>query len=322
MGSSLKKVVFVVLFNLFAILFLLVSIEIGVRIFIPEIGPLGTDAELFIPNRFENSRGLNPNAEGISYGKIKTVDTKGFWKYERTNGSTSPQTILLLGDSVTMGIGVEQNLTFGALLQDYFDDSITILNPSVIGYSVADYRNVIKTLLDENKPLDEIHIVWCLNDIYADLSVETAPDGQIQLGRELIRFLHRNVYMYQWLKNIFANRPAVYYNHDIQMYDQNSPWFARSTYILLDLNKYLTELEIPFKVWISPYLEQLLLEDEEGLADFIWALDTIGIHHLNMYNYFIEAEDHRQLYLFGDGIHLSKNGHAKVYEIMKKHLQN
>jgi hypothetical protein len=122
---------------------------------------------------YGKSMGLAPNRSGIFFGRLVHVDgNRSRRNTHRFNKKKSAW--LHIGDSVTMGVGVDDDSTFSALLaQDA--DSINILNPSLIGFSVVDYKNVIRQLvITDGNALKITHITlfYCLNDIYGQTFIE------------------------------------------------------------------------------------------------------------------------------------------------------
>lgn len=313
--SRLRNAITLTFFNLFLLGLIFCSIEVGVRIFIPAIKPLGTDSTLISDAVYGTSRGLTPGASGKSYGVMMHVDGVGFWKYPSNKNATT-ENILLLGDSVTMGIGVHQEKAFGGLLAAHLGDT-RVINPSLIGYSVSDYLNVAKHLLASEPGISKMVIVWCLNDVYAGGMVDGTPDQQFSVARGLIRFLHRNVMSYQWLKNHLANRPKAYYLHDIALYDEGSQPLMESLRILDEITELSNEKGITLEIWMMPYLYQLIEADDRPYRIFKSHFGETDVAVVNLADGLSETGEPEKLYLYGDGIHFSEYGHYRVFRHVK-----
>ena len=179
----MKKISKILAVNFVVVLSIFIILELTIRLFYPQINLTGTSSALLKDNVYFDSPGLNPCTKGESYGKIKEVDSAGFWKYSKIShkgiGFQNRRTNwLLLGDSAAMGIGVENDSTFAGILNSQID-SINILNPSLIGYSSKDYLNVVKKIVEENNNELEIRkllIFWCLNDVYDNYPTKDTPD--------------------------------------------------------------------------------------------------------------------------------------------------
>lgn len=148
-------------------LLLILLFEVGVRYF-TSINFLGNDSNLFIPNAYGSSKGNARNAKSMSFGVEVYTNKHGF----RVNSHLEEETtvvssILILGDSVGFGVGVEEKETFAGLLSAKRPD-ISVLNSSVIGYTVNDYENVVDYFFlakDYKKTIDQALLIYCLNDI-------------------------------------------------------------------------------------------------------------------------------------------------------------
>src|SRR5262249_38585794 len=133
-----------VVFTLLSVVAILLVLEISVRILFPQIGYIGeSSSSLRQFKKFGDSYGYRANATGISWGVSLTTDEFGF----RYDPQQKPQpgtasSIVILGDSVPVGIGVEASLTFSTLLANRLRKRI--INTSVTAYSINDYENVVR----------------------------------------------------------------------------------------------------------------------------------------------------------------------------------
>src|SRR5687768_7200136 len=95
---------------------LLLVLEAGTRLLKPEINYQDTERTLLRENAFGTSYGWKQNASGICFGKRVYTDGDGFRKM--ASPESYKDSWLMLGDSVTFGVGVETRDTFAQLLQD------------------------------------------------------------------------------------------------------------------------------------------------------------------------------------------------------------
>lgn len=125
----------------------------------------GISANLFSPNRFGASTGNTPEISAVSFGTEVFTDANGFrvpgrdYRYpQEFEGS-----ILILGDSVAFGPGVEESETFAGLLR-LQNPRWSVYNAAVIGHATPDYPNVLAAVLEKTSP-SKVLLFLCLNDI-------------------------------------------------------------------------------------------------------------------------------------------------------------
>ncbi|MCI0514206.1 hypothetical protein L0128_13400 [candidate division KSB1 bacterium] len=172
------------------------------RFLCPEITALGTSKQLFIENLYDDSSGLKTRASGISNGVTVEVDQYSFWKY-RTEISPDKKSLLILGDSVTMGMGVPADSTFVGLLSTYLSNT-NVLNPSIIGYNIKDYCNLIHHFVSTRQndfKISELFIFWCLNDDYTDVPSLEQPGGKLRyLFSDVLIWIRSHSRLYMFIK--------------------------------------------------------------------------------------------------------------------------
>jgi hypothetical protein len=301
--------------NILIILILSFSAELLARIFYPEIILSGTSSNLIRENKFSETHGLNPSSEGMSYGVIKKVDGRGFWKYSGNKSNVSKK-ILLIGDSVTMGIGVESDSTFAGILHNKLN-TYEILNSSLIAYTSKDYLNQITALKNDEElmaSLDKIYLFWCLNDVYPRHILDDAPGytGDDFIS-SIVKFLRENSKLYHLMKNVFSDRPHSYFLFDSQFYTENNPDFKRSMNNIKKISRITGDNKIEFDLFLVPYEYQIRVDSKENFHPQQLIKEKLSGLNINIYdcadaflNINMESEN---LYLYGDGIHLSNKGH-------------
>jgi hypothetical protein len=150
--------------NLLVFLTFVVVIEGSVRWLYPGIPPQFSDHRLFEPHRYGQAYGYKPLATGDELGALVITDEHGFRTSSRPAQRNTSEPVLVLGDSVSVGIGVEVEQTYPFLLEDKFGKKV--LNASVTGYGIANYVGVLAHIANNFKP-ELVIIGICLNDVAA-----------------------------------------------------------------------------------------------------------------------------------------------------------
>jgi lysophospholipase L1-like esterase len=300
--------------NLAVTVALLALVEGCVRLTHPEIGPIGTDRQLAVADRYGDVPGLRPNAVGQSNGALRAVDADGFWRY----ASASPASALLpgwlfLGDSVTMGLGVAPDSTFAGRMAAALDTA-AVLNPSLIGYQAADYVALLDALLRERPAIERVTVFWCLNDAYVPQPWTGTTGAAVRASEgALFDFLRRHVRTYQWAKATFADRPLAYYRHDRAFYASDSA-FAAADASLDALARRAATHGVRLDLVALPYEAQLRVDAPADAFEPQRRLREAAAEHGISFYDAAEAldgvADPATLYRYGDGIHFSERGHA------------
>ncbi len=320
----MKKLVTILIYNLIAVLLLFIMCELFVRIFFPQIKPQLSDRHLIADGRYLNSHGLTPNSRGYSNGAPVTTNPFGF-REGSVKMDTSRKSILLLGDSMTMGIGVEADSTFAGRIQ-LLMDSVNVLNPSVMGYDIEDYRNLTEYfIVNQNNSLEitRILICWCLNDVYTKIPDFETPGGRLRdfLGNSL-KFIRTHSRFYMWLKTQFFDRPKSYYFFDEKFYSPDNDVFKNCIHEFKKIKEICTQHQIPLHVVLLPYEYQLRDEYKAKQTPQDLMDDTLSKNGLSVFNTmpFMKRNDFSstELYLYGDGIHFSEAGHRLIAEFISE----
>ena len=315
--------------NILVSVAVLLAVEIGVRLAHPEITAMGTDRNLFAPRVYSNSPAPQPNAVGMSCGVEFRVNRYGFWQYAAAFDSTKPSW-LLLGDSVTMGMGVAPDSTFAGRWAAAAD-SFNILNTALIGYTSTDYGNVAAGLLCSppmrGRPalrLKRLTLFWCLNDVYAGVSAVTAPGHTVRyVSGGLLKFLKLHYFTYQWLKAAFFDRSRDYYLHDRSFYFAEGSRLQKAWQDLQYIHALARHNHVRFEVVLLPYQYQLRQDVQDRVPQGVMQelLLDAGIPVYDVMEFLrVSASDAATLYRYGDGIHFSPRGHAVLAKFLQQEL--
>lgn len=312
-----------VLFSLSIVLLL----EAATRVLKPEINFQDTERSLLREKAFGETYGWKPNSSGVSFGKRVYIDEYGFRKM------ASPESYrdswLILGDSVTFGVGVETKDTYAQLLQDNLPET-RVWNTAVIGYNARNYRDVLYQMLSEKQSvpnLKRVLLFFCLNDIDLGQAMEKDLDnkpGQSGFSERLLSFLRRNSKFYMLAKNIVSDRSKFYFTHDYQLYTGQGSNFTETMNILDAMNSYLHNLKIDFTVVILPYEYQLRKKEDQNLLPqkrLSAFFEEKKISYIDAYDYFVrQGGDEKDDYLYADFGHFSKQGHSVIFNLLKERL--
>jgi hypothetical protein len=312
----------IIAYSFLSTILLLGFLEIAIRIVYPAIEPTGTSYNLVADSVYGSSAGLRPLASGLSGGKPFSVDALGFWKYAAKSDSLQ-ESWLLLGDSVTMGIGVEPDSTFAGRLSNLYP-SRYIINPSWIGYSSSDYVNITRSLLFKHQlsnrlmlPIRRVTLFWTLNDVYSHCNVGLPP-GQVvrNYGSWITKWMREHYLTYHWLKYLLLDRSKAYFQFDAQFYQRGDSCFTAALEDLKNIKQMCINAGVQFQVILLPYEYQIRQTDSTAYRPQTLISQELDSLHIQWYDLTPRFRDlpgnHRNLYLFGDGIHLSSLGHAEV----------
>jgi hypothetical protein len=318
------------------ILLLLVG-EAFCRLFL-DIQLQGNSAELFAGKVFGESMGHARNATGISFGVDVWTDSNGFRVPFNHPQKTSNSALLILGDSVGFGCGVEEEKTFAGLMRKELADT-TVYNSSVIGYALPDYKNVVELFLPQLPEVKKVYLSFCVNDI-SHVSASNikdflygAPDGDtigkiklLPVIHDVIAYLRSRSKLYIGLKNLLTNPAQRYFYNDLALYAVNDQTFEEIMQPALDIERELEDRGIEFTVVLAPSEPQLRSADpavelpQRRVAEFC---RKNGIRCLNPLDWFRHYSGNpSQLYLSGDAMHFSEVGHQYYFDFLRQDFHN
>jgi lysophospholipase L1-like esterase len=322
----IKKLTLLLASLVFCALIILL-LEAGTRILWPEINAQDTEQSLLRPKAFGDSYGWQPQATGTSFGKTVFIDEFGFRKLSSPKHYNDSW--IILGDSVTFGVGVETEETFVQLLQDTLPGT-KLWNTAVIGYNVRNYRDTLYHLASErrNVPnLRKVLLFLCLNDIDLHNNIEQAPSNRALNHRyvqNLLSFMRRRSKFYILMKDALTDRSKFYFLNDYQLYKEGGESFTQSLEILNEVNTFLRSRNIALTVVILPYEYQLRTKEAQYLAPqklLTAHFKELGISYLDAYEYFERSEgDKKDFFLYADFGHLSKKGHRIVFNLLRERM--
>ena len=215
--------------------------------------------------------------------------------------------------------------TFAGLLRASSADR-TIYNSSVIGYALPDYLNVVEHFLPKHPAVASVVLSFCLNDVSHESASEirtflseTSDQGAMATLRanlvigDINRYLRARSRLYLAFKNALTDPGLRTFSNDRRLYDASDADFNHMMAPLLKIADRLSQTGVRFAVVIAPAEPQLrsgaseLGYPQQRLAAF---LHEHGIEFVDPLAMFRErTADSRSLYLSGDAMHFSEQGH-------------
>ena len=316
----IKKHLFYLVYLLFSVSIILTIIELTVRQILPQIKLSGTSKNLIADSLYSNTPGIAPNKEGMSNGVIKYTNKFHAWKYS-SEPFTKHKIRLILGDSVTMGIGIANDSTFIGIINNKID-SLGFINLSLIGYSSKDYYQVLKAYLNihKNVELSNVSVFWTLNDIYSNYPGNISPEiNTNSILQSIISFLRKHSKTFHLLKNLFFDRAQDYYLYDSKFYNPQYSLLNESMKDLKMISEICDSLNISLELFLLPYEYQIrnfntdTIFSPQNNLNLKFKNDIKNGKIIDCRGAFAEYVDESpKLYLYGDGIHLSEKGHKEM----------
>jgi lysophospholipase L1-like esterase len=337
--------IFIINFILFLLfIFLLEGI---VRWSHPEINSVGEDGNLIDYHKYGATYGYKAFAKGFSFGSEIITDKYGFRTSCNLPINGSHKSILILGDSVAMGVGVDGDKTFGSRLFKKYNN-INIINGSVTGYTFFDYIHVLPKIINENYL--GVILCLCLNDfdkisqknIIAKRDVNIENDNWRRYPNIIVRslrainddyfnfndYLRCNSRTYLWIKSLLIDSSKEYFLADIERYRKRDRMlevirdqFEQLVSINKEMKKWLIVIILPYEYQLRSESKSFLLPQEMILrATYRLNLDIVNLYE-PMRNIITKDKiNSRQLYLFNDPCHFSEEGHRIVAEIISSEI--
>lgn len=305
------------LFSILFFLFIIFLSELSTRLLFPGINCQDTQLSLFQEQVFGDSFGWRPNAIGTSFDDKVVIDELGFRKMAVPDHSNVSW--LILGDSITFGVGVKTESTFVGLLQKECPNT-RIWNTAVVGYAIENYKDVINYFIETKKGIQKVLLFYSLNDLYKSINFRPTVSGI----KKLFFFFKQNSKFYMLIKNLLFDRSKSYFFYDSNLYEENEPNFVEATKILKEINNQLKLNDIDFLIVILPYEYQIRSKEDKFLIPqkiLGKKFEEFGISYIDAYEYFVKpGKDSRTFYLYADPMHFSITGHKVIFDMLRKKL--
>ena len=318
----------IILYNLLVISLIIFFVEVGLRIF-SSLNELGFEKNLF--NLDSKIRVHNKNIKSKVFGKKVFTDSNGFraptenYTYNQANNST-----MIMGDSVSFGVGVLEEKTFVGLLRNRHAN-INFFNSSVSGNNVETYLELL-TIYNKNFNFDNVIIFYCINDIVQSKGVLTKKDfykknytdfyKKNYIASKINIFLRNKSLIYIYLKSIITDPEKRYYEYIAPSYkDETSLFDLRKS--ILAINKITLKKNKKLHFVILPYEYQTR---EKNCNDkYLFPQNKLNkilannnIEYSDFSKDFCDYTSPKKLFLTYDPVHLSPIGHKFVFDLIQK----
>ncbi len=322
-----KKVLF---FNLIIIISIIFFLEILIRLLnIVELQ--GYDKDVYY---LENDIILNkPNKIFKVSGKQARTDENGFriplndFSYDRNKGN-----ILILGDSVTFGVGVKETDSFIGQLRKTSNKNL--YNTSIVGHNLKSYLYIVEQ--NFNKPgvrFDEIVIFICLNDIVPFQGVVSKKgSAQLETNKHLLDkyfknnltlkinlFFREKSSLFVLFKSLLTSPVKRHYQYMNSMYKDENNIKEFENYIL-KIKKFSKQNQLNLKFVLLPYTYQIIndckIEVMKPQNEIKKIFGKLNLVYHDFSKKFCENTNQKKLFLPFDPVHLSKYGHEYVSNLL------
>lgn len=248
-----------------------------------------------------------PNSEATLMGVSLRTNSDGFRDDEYPVAKGDKRRVLFLGDSLTLGWGVEKKATFEQLLED---DLNAISPTEVINLGVGNYNTTQEVNLFIDKGLkydpDQVVLFYFIND------AEPVPQKSRFPGLGNYRIV---TFYWSRVKALQARLSdnvgfAEFYS---ALYRGEAEGWKKSRAALLQLKELSIENGFDLKVVLLPELHELVdytFEEEHALiTDF---LRENGISHLDLAPLFQGEREPQTLWVSRDDAHPNARAHALI----------
>jgi lysophospholipase L1-like esterase len=281
----------------------------------------------------EKVLGNYPNARGISFGVEVFSDENGFrvpagYVSERRTPAT-----VFLGDSVTFGVGVQEEKTFVGLFREQ-DPRIDVINTASVGFGINDYERMMNAVISWRKDISDVYLVYCLNDFQPNVDQPVKPregfGGAVKSGiRNAFsganEFFGSRSKLFVLITGLVIDPSRQYFEWDRRLTDVDDEVFARTMQPIANVAESLASRGIRLTVVINPYEMQLRAGAEADYRpqDKVTAyLAERSIRFIDTRNDFSHLASSKDAFLFADPMHLNETGHRIVFDAIRKDRVN
>lgn len=339
---------------LFSVIIALLLIEISARVVYPDF----SDDSIYLDHTFSRLLNSNvifdPNSDNFSrkfgfrnaansertytsneYKFISKSNSIGFRTKEMQPKKDDEYRVLLVGDSILWGYGVDESDMISSVMEALGKSKLSVYNYSVSGYNTVQELIVAKTYLDVLEPDHMILGFFIANDIIPNAIAFIDEEGNYNTSAEMIRKIKselRNsfgVFFRSTIFRVIAYRvyvPRVRYKIAIR-----DDVITKSYALLTELDSLAKKNDVLFSVVIiyprdsvqGGMIEAWSNSREAGKLINSFCL-TNSIEALNLIKYMDSAE-HKNKYFFENDGHFNKEGSfvitkAIFNDLVKPHM--
>jgi len=328
----MKKIVF---FNLITIISIFLFFEFFLRFF--DI----IELQGFEKDTFYTENGIvfhNPNILKTGMGKKIRTDKYGFRiPLKNFEYNKNLRNILILGDSVSFGVSVEEKKTFIGLLRKNINKNF--YNTSVAGHRLDDYSVLLKNYHKKLPDINDVIIFLCINDIVTQSGVlkkaNISSKDNKNFANKILKkdffininfFLREKSAVFNFAKAIGTQNVKRHFYYEFPLYE-NEAYLKNFESNLKEIIDYKKLHKLNVKFVLLPYKYQIknncipkLMLPQIKINSLFKKLE----HELFDFSQeFCNKNDRNKLFLNFDPMHLSSKGHKFVSElILKKGVVN
>lgn len=324
----MRKIFF---FNLIIIIISFLSLEFILRYF-NVINLQGYDENLYYSKNKTNFH--SPNILKTVMGKKIRTDNNGFRiPLKNFSYNKNLKNILILGDSVGFGVGVEEKKTFVGILRKKIEKNL--YNTSVAGYRIESYSYLLPKYHNQFTNVKEYLIFLCLNDIISEdgiiqeekLKIESNDKNFYNSFLNKLFFIKINFYLRE-KSAVFNLTKAIGTQNIKRHYDYIKPYYDNQIMLeyyeknLDKIIKYSQSNKLNVKFILLPYKHQIKKNCSKDIMNPQKQINSI-FKKLNyqLFDFsqdFCNKMDNSKLFLNFDPMHLSNNGHKFVSQLLLK----
>lgn len=333
-----------ILLLVFVIIIFFTIFEIMLRVVWKEPGVGGWPLGMYVPDEnlgFKHKPNYFGPYPGLLYKDITVkINSKGVRGAEvNYENDRRKLRVLGLGDSITFGVGVNEEDTFLNKLENEFNAqnyNVEVINASVASYQFEQIYNqffiegikydpdivILGIALNDASPID----IKDLQKRYSDTNLfSSLDDFKFFIGRvcKVCKFTYlsaQNIYFS--LDNNAENYNNKYFE---QVYSywrgENLNNFKKR---LIEMNEYITENNKKLIVVVFPYTQQFKHSLNYGRLpqnEIKWIAKEHHIDYVDVLPY-LDDEHYLDYYLLGDNAHLSELGNEIVAQVLYLELMD
>ena len=319
----------IILINFFVIIAIILLLEAVVRLLnIVELQ--GYDKQAFYS---ENGIILSkPNNSFKVFGIESKTDKYGF-RIPLNNFSYNDEKnyTLVLGDSVTFGVGVEEKNTFIGILRNNSKIN-NLYNSAIFGYNIESYFYILKKNLQKfDNEINKIIIFLCLNDIvsYQGAVLENKlKENKNSFQTKIVKnsfalktniFLREKSTLFVLLKGVFTDPTKRHYESMRILYDSDKNLLEFENK-LIEIKEFMIKNNLNHKFVLLPYAYQIKNNcKKELLIPQEKILKIFNNQNLKLKDFtyeFCKINNKNDLFIKYDPVHLSRYGHKYLSDLV------
>ena len=307
----------IILLNLVILFFFIIFLEILANLFnLSQL--LGTESKLI--ERRNNSHYLVPGSTGKIFNTKVYIDNNGFRVPSLNYKYTGIKDVYIIGDSVAFGSGVKEEKTFVGLLRKRFNN-INFYNSSVPGYQINNHIDNLGKAKDFKK-IDQLIYFFTLNDVYSSTNVQQRrADRKSKLFDKKIfgkvnSYLRNKSHLYLYIKGIASDPSKRWFFALDSFYKEKDISFIKEEF--KKIKNFSIANNSNLIIFLLPYEYQTRHCDNKDFLPqkkIINTLKKVEVKFIDYTQNFCDNKD-KDNFLKFDPMHLSINGHKKVYNLL------